>query len=128
MGCTRPHETEDERVRRQAAEDTRQIRHDAQNAGVEARKAADQARRQAQDIVAGVREGWQEGASPKGSHGRLDLNTATVSELSELPGMNAVTAKRIVRHRPYAAPGDLVKRGVVTDAQYDQFSGQVAVH
>jgi competence protein ComEA len=127
VGCARPHETEDEKVQRQAAEDTRQIRHDAQNAGVEAQKAAEQARRQAKDIIAGVRQGWQEGA-PKGSHDRLDLNTASVADLTSLPGINEATAKRIVHHRPYASASELVKRGILTDAQYDHISDRVDAH
>lgn len=129
-GCARPHETEDERIQRQAAEDTRQIRKDAQNAGVEARKAAEQARRQARDIIAGVREGWQQGAPPgKGGdeHARVDLNTASVAEIDALPGISAAEARAIVRHRPYHSTSELLRRKLVSDAEYDRIADRIRV-
>ena len=130
-GCMRPHETEDERLRRQTAEDTRQLRHDAQNAGVEARKAADKAQKAAQDIVAGVRQGWQEGAPPGSAHhgaARLNVNTATVEQLAALPGISTATARRIVHKRPYASTDELVSRRAMTNAEYDRVSDRLAVH
>ncbi len=126
-GCTRPQETDDERIRRQAAEDARQIRHDAQNAGVEAQKAAREAGREAHDIVAGVKQGWQDGASPANEASRLNLNTASAAELSALPGISPLTAKKIVRKRTYDATEDLVTRGLLTQAQYDRVSGRLKV-
>lgn len=127
-GCTRPQETDQDRLRRQAAEDARQIRHDAQNASVEAQKAAREAGREAHAIVSGVKQGWQEGA-PSGSEvSRLDLNAASPAELSALPGISPLTAKKIVRKRPYDAPEDLVTRGLLTQAQYDRVSGRLKVH
>jgi DNA uptake protein ComE-like DNA-binding protein len=130
-GCLRPQETEDERLRRQTAEDTRQLRHDAQNAGVEARKAADKAQRAAKDIVAGVRQGWQEGAPAGSAHHadtRVNVNTATVAQLAALPGISTATARRIVHKRPYASTDELVSRQAITSAEYDRVSDRVAVH
>jgi competence protein ComEA len=42
----------------------------------------------------------------------VDLNTATVKELEELPGVGEATAKKIVAGRPYASVDDLAKAGV----------------
>ncbi len=129
-GCTRSHETADERIRRQAAEDARQIRHDAQNAGVEARQAARQAGREARDIVAGVKEGWQDAAPPgaREINSTLDLNTASSAQLSTLPGITPALARRIVHKRPYADTHDLVARSLLSQAQYDRVSSRLRVH
>ena len=132
-GCTRPHETEDERLRRQAAEDTRQLRADAQTAATEARKEAREVGRQARDIVAGVKEGWKDGApagagSTEGKTGaRLDLNSASAAQLSALPGISRAQAARIIRKRPYSATGDLVTRGLLSEEQFDRVEERLVV-
>ncbi|HEY0784244.1 MAG TPA: helix-hairpin-helix domain-containing protein [Acidobacteriaceae bacterium] len=135
VGCARPRETEDERIRRQAAEDTRQLRQDARQAGTVARQEARKAGQQARDIVAGVREGWHDGAPAPGSKGTsahagatLNVNTASVSELSGLPGISPTTARKIARGRPNHATDDLVTRRLLTEAQYDRIAGRLSVH
>src|SRR5437879_4965478 len=45
---------------------------------------------------------------------RLDLNKATTSELENLPGVGAATAKKIIAGRPYKSVDDLSKAGVST--------------
>ena len=68
-GCTvRPAQTPDERLRNQAAADAKQVHHDLNAAGTEARHALVDARRETKDIVAGAREGWAEGGSRR--HGK----------------------------------------------------------
>jgi hypothetical protein len=43
---------------------------------------------------------------------KLDLNTATESQLQELPGIGEVYSKKIVVGRPYATVQDLAKTGI----------------
>lgn len=44
---------------------------------------------------------------------RVNLNTATLTELESIPGIGTVLAKQIVANRPYAAVEDLLKiRGI----------------
>ncbi len=122
-GCAHhPAETPDERLRRQAAEDARQVHHDVQAAGQEAKHALSAAGRETKDIVAGAREGWREGAAKDGaiagSAHAVNVNHASAAELTRLPGVSAATARRIVRGRPYAEPQDLVKRGVLTEDEF----------
>jgi DNA uptake protein ComE-like DNA-binding protein len=50
----------------------------------------------------------------------LDVNTATLRDLNLLRGIGEVTARRIIAHRPYDEPDDLVSRGVLRARSYDQ--------
>ncbi len=44
--------------------------------------------------------------------GKIDLNSASQTQLETLPGIGAATAKKIVAGRPYSSPSDLSKAGV----------------
>jgi DNA uptake protein ComE-like DNA-binding protein len=55
----------------------------------------------------------------------LDLNTATRDQLVALPGIGDKYADRIIKGRPWRAKDELVKRGVVPQAQYEKFRDQV---
>jgi DNA uptake protein ComE-like DNA-binding protein len=57
----------------------------------------------------------------------VDLNAASRADLETLPGVTAATARRIEANRPYDAPRDLLKKGVVTEAEYDRIAGDVTV-
>lgn len=118
-GCTGRHQS-DQQVREQAARATEQAREDAQKAADEARVAAANAERKANDIAAGVRDGMHGNGSSA-----VDINTAGEARLTTLPGITATRARRIINNRPYADPHDLVSKGVLSRAEYDQISGQI---
>ena len=55
----------------------------------------------------------------------LDINTATVSELTTLPGIDLSTAERIVSERPYHGPEDLVQKNIISQASYNKIKDQI---
>jgi DNA uptake protein ComE-like DNA-binding protein len=69
-------------------------------------------------------------ASSSSSHGGnlLDLNTASVGQLSSLPGMGTVYARRVVAGRPYHAKNQLVRRGILPAEEYARIRGLVVAH
>jgi len=52
-------------------------------------------------------------AAPSGD-AKVDLNTASLAALEKLPGVDQMTAKRIIAHRPYSSVADLSKSGLPT--------------
>jgi competence protein ComEA len=52
--------------------------------------------------------------------GLVDINRATVAELVALKGIGEVRAAAIVKGRPYARKDELVRRGILPQAVYDQ--------
>jgi competence protein ComEA len=55
----------------------------------------------------------------------IDINTATPSQLKALPGMGDAYIRRIIAGRPYTAKNQLVLRGVLPQAAYEQISSRI---
>jgi DNA uptake protein ComE-like DNA-binding protein len=122
-GCSNPHKS-DQQIKQQAAQTTEQVRANAKQAAAQAKLAAANAERKVNDIAAGIKEGMHSNAS-SGNSGPVDINRASEARLTTLSGITAARARRIIRNRPYHAPHDLVSKGVLTRAEYDQISGQI---
>jgi DNA uptake protein ComE-like DNA-binding protein len=110
----------DQQIRQQAQDATERAKVAADRAAAEARVAAANAERTANDVAAGVKAGLHNG---KG--GAVDLNSASRSDLETLPGVTAATARRIEANRPYDSTRDLVRKGVVSSAEFDRIAGDV---
>jgi len=76
------------------------------------------AKRDAGAIARGVAEGLAR-------KGPVNINTASDSELLKLPGVTPQMAGAIVAKRPYAATKDLVRKRVMSSAQYERVKGQI---
>jgi DNA uptake protein ComE-like DNA-binding protein len=103
----------DEKTREEVAKATENAKPKLEEAG---RKIGDAARTAADDAKAaaeGVKEGWD-----RGNRAPVDLNSASETDLSGLPGISRRDAHRIVANRPYGDRHDLVSKGVLTDEQY----------
>ena len=55
----------------------------------------------------------------------LDINTATVRQLTDLPGLEEPTANRIVDGRPYMNKDELVQKKIIPQATYDKIEDQI---
>ncbi len=67
-------------------------------------------------------------ALPKATKPKLlDINSASVPELSTLPGLGTEDLARIVDNRPYWTKSDLVKKKILSAATYTQIKNLVTV-
>jgi DNA uptake protein ComE-like DNA-binding protein len=58
--------------------------------------------------------------SPARKAARIDLNRARLQELKALPGIGDAEAKKIVDGRPYRNAEQVVSKGILSKAAYDQ--------
>jgi DNA uptake protein ComE-like DNA-binding protein len=95
-----------------------QIRQDAAAATASASKDAAIAAQDAKAAVQGIQDGIH-AARP------LNINTASESDLESLPGIDPVTAGKIMAHRPYASPSEMVDHHAISRAEYDRIANKV---
>jgi DNA uptake protein ComE-like DNA-binding protein len=57
----------------------------------------------------------------------IDLNTASLRRVEELPGVTPSMARRIVDGRPYGDTHELVERGILTERELDRILDRVTV-
>jgi DNA uptake protein ComE-like DNA-binding protein len=81
-------------------------------------KATHDAVQDAKAVGQGVMDGLKSSKS-------VNINTASPDNLKKLPGIDDARANRIIANRPYDHADDLVKKGVIPQAEYDRISGQV---
>lgn len=122
-GCNAQNQSDDA-LKQQAAQTTEQVKKQAQQTAADAKAAAATAERKINDVAAGVKEGL----NAKSAAASVDINAATEVQLTALPGVTNARARRIIRGRPYGSPHDLVSKGVLTESQYEQISGQVVAN
>ena len=121
--CTPP--ANDQHLQEQAAQATEQAKQGSKEALADARVAAKNAEQAVNDVAAGVKKGLDD-KTPDGS-ARVDLNSASDADLTALPGISLRKAREIVDHRPYASSHDLVKDGLLTEAQFEEIAPKVTV-
>jgi competence protein ComEA len=82
-------------------------------------------------LVAGQAAAPSTGGHSMPTHGQhvgtLDLNSASLEELRQVPGISEATAKKIVDNRPYARADELITKKVLSKAAYDSIKEHIAV-
>ena len=68
----------------------------------------------AQGVFAGLR-----------AKGPLNVNKASADELETLPGIDALAARRIIAGRPYGTSMELMRRHVISRAEYNRIANKV---
>jgi DNA uptake protein ComE-like DNA-binding protein len=110
----------EEKTRDEIAKATERAKPVLEDAGRKIGKAAAEAADEAQAAAEGVREGWERGRHP------VNVNTASESELTGLPGISVRDARRIVERRPYEDKHDLVVKGVISETAYQKIRDRIA--
>ncbi len=65
------------------------------------------------------------GQMAKTAAGKLDINTASVDQLKEIPGIGDAYSKKIVDGRPYRTKLDLVHKKIIPQATYDKIKDMI---
>lgn len=72
-----------------------------------------------------IARGVVEGLTRKGP---LDINKVSEKDLAQLPSVTPAQAQAIVAGRPYDNTAQLVKRHILTKAQYEKIRAQIGVN
>ncbi|MGC1485961.1 MAG: helix-hairpin-helix domain-containing protein [Candidatus Acidiferrum sp.] len=103
-----------------SADREKTIREEAAKAAAQAKPAVEEAGRAVKAAVDGAKEGWENGDQKK-----LDLNSASEDELTDLPGIGKHEARRIMAGRPYKDKHDLVSKKILSAAAYAKLKDDV---
>ena len=114
--------TQDEQTREKVADATEKAKEESQKAARQLHEAARDAEHQAKVAAQGVKEGWN-----RDQGGKVDLNSATETELRGLPGLNESDVRQILKGRPYKTKRELVTRGILSQQEYDSVQDQLTV-
>ena len=112
----------EQRTRDEVAKAAERAKPELEKAGRELKEVAKTAAEQAHAAAQGVKEGWER--SGKRS---VDLNSASESELMDLPGITRRDARKIIAGRPYDSPHALVDKGVLSRERYSQIRERIDV-
>jgi DNA uptake protein ComE-like DNA-binding protein len=55
----------------------------------------------------------------------VDINSASKEDLMKLPGITDETAQKIVDGRPYKSKADLIKKSILTKAEYGKVRNRI---
>lgn len=72
--------------------------------------------------------GEVKGLKTNSSSGKLNLNTATNSELEAFWGIGQKRAEDIIKNRPYQTVEELIKRKIIPQNVYDKIKDEVVVY
>lgn len=75
-------------------------------------------KRNAKSVAEGVKEGWSRDKQ------RVDLNSATREQLVET-GLTRTQSDRVIEHRPYASPRELLTKHVLSEDEYREIAPRV---
>ena len=81
-------------------------------------RATSEATKDAKAVAQGVAEGLKQ-------KGPVNINKASESDLQTLPGIDETTARKIVADRPYDSGSDLMKKHLISRAEYDKISDKI---
>lgn len=123
IGCSSSPQDQSERdarTRDEVAKATERAKPAIEEAGRKLGEAAQDAAHQAKAAAQGVRDGWNNRQNPL-----VNVNSATESQLMELPGITKPEARKIIAGRPYRDAHDLLARDILSESAYDRIRGRI---
>ena len=69
-----------------------------------------------------------QGGPPAGGGELVNINTASLNELDDLPGIGPVYGQSIIDHRPYSNMEELVSKGALKESVYEKVKDLVTVY
>lgn len=93
-------------------------------------RSPDQIRKETADATAAkdakaVAQGVVEGLKQKGP---ININKASPDDLKTLPGIDDAAAGRIMDNRPYDTSADMLKKHVISKAEFDRIADKVTAN
>src|SRR4051812_15162818 len=79
------------------------------------------------DDAKAVTQGIRDGITRPSADKPLDLNHASKSQLTGLPGIDDAAADRIIAGRPYASEHQLLDKRIVSREEYNKIADSVTV-
>jgi len=110
-----------EKTKQEAAKATEQIKEGSKVAAVELKKDAKEAAKQTKAIAQGVKQGLATPDKP------VNINSASVTKLQTLPGIDEETADRIIKGRPYHTTDEVGTKGAVSPDQFNAIKDKIVV-
>lgn len=62
------------------------------------------------------------------SKGLININTASLNQLDELPGIGPKYGQKIIDHRPYSKTEELVTKGAITQTLYEKIKDSITIY
>jgi DNA uptake protein ComE-like DNA-binding protein len=123
-GCYRSTSKNDQQLRQKSADATRDVKKGAKQLSDNAKVAAANAVNGVNAVAQGVKDGVKSNKNGA-SDDLVDINSASTVTIALLPGISISKAQDIVKGRPYRSPRSLVKRGLLTQEQFDRIADKV---
>ncbi len=60
--------------------------------------------------------------------GKININTASLGELDQLPGIGEVRAQAIIANRPYGSTEELVSKAKIPQSVYDKIKDSLSIY
>ena len=91
------------------------------------RQQTAQATAELKDNAKAVAQGVRDGLTRPSADKPVDINTASKSRLTALPGIDDATADRIIAGRPYSSEHDLLEKRIVSRDEYSKIADSITV-
>jgi DNA uptake protein ComE-like DNA-binding protein len=118
----RSQQSKDEKAREQVANATQKVKEESRVAAKNLDEAAHQAAHDAKVAAQGAKEGWD-----RKETGTINVNSASKTQLEELPGLSARQSEEVINNRPYSSTHDLVAKGIVSEREYERIADRLTV-